>query len=74
MSTRALTVDPTVTADPRAATARGSDRAVAGRHAGGQARPSPPTPTPGAAGDLRLPMRFMAIGLATLALLTLVFP
>jgi hypothetical protein len=40
----------------------------------GRTRPMAPAPTAGAAGDLSLPMRFLAIGLGTLALLTLVYP
>ena len=78
MSAHAPTVDttlvPTVTTDPHAASARGSDRAARKPSAGGRVQPPTPAPAPGAAGDLSLPMRFMAIGLVTLALLTLVYP
>ena len=77
-TTDTITIEPsTVPTDPRATAARGSDRASAGRHAGAPSRPrSPaaPAPVPGAAGDLGLPMRFLAIGLVTLALLVLVYP
>lgn len=60
-------VTRTASADPRADMARGSAHIR-------PIRPPAPTPTPGAAGDLSLPMRFLAIGLGTLALLTLVYP
>lgn len=70
MSPHALTVP----ADPHAATARGSARVVTDCPPGGSDRPRSPARAPGAAADLRLPMRFMAIGLGTLALLALVYP
>lgn len=55
----------TAPAAPRSDKERGAAEAV---------HPRPSAPTPGAAGDLSLPMRFMMIGLGTLALLTLVYP
>src|SRR5688572_27021517 len=73
MNLYASTIDPTAI-DPRAATARGSVRAVTGHLPAGQIHPRSPAPAPGAAGDLGLPMRFMAIGLGTLALLVLAYP
>ncbi|HZO31124.1 MAG TPA: hypothetical protein VFH48_34595 [Chloroflexota bacterium] len=75
MSAHASTIDLTVTADPRAEVARGAARARADAAVTAErTRPRAPAPAPGAAGDLRLPMRFMVIGLGTLALLVLVYP
>jgi hypothetical protein len=81
MSAHAATTDRTIFdgpgtgTDPRATTARGSERAAAGERAGQPAvPPAAPIPAPGAAGDLGLPMRFLAIGLVTLTLLALVYP
>lgn len=75
MSVHASTIDPTVTAASRATSASGAARAGADTAVTAeQTRPQPPAPAPGAAADLSLPMRFMAIGIGTLALLTLVYP
>src|SRR5581483_4519650 len=65
------TETPATPDSPRAAGARGLSDA---RHAAPAPPPATPAPTPGAAGDLTLPMRFLAIGLATLALLAVVYP
>ena len=66
------TIAPSAT---RQATRTDPPAATAGGSAAARLTQTPaPAPTSGAAGDLSLPMRFLVIGLATLALLTLVYP
>lgn len=60
-------------AAPPAAAAPRSASSERGAASAPPPRPAP-APVPGAAGDLSLPMRFLAIGLGTLTLLTLVYP